>query len=315
VSQDKSQNKILLVEVLSPFLGRPFLFHYLIHGILAFLLFELCLSSLLGILNLSRSRGFIFPELLLFISVSSLIYSYTSWSQQNALTQKAISQGLSRLQEQNRLRNSYRGLARKLESVSDGIVESLSAIMFFTRAHLVGAENTQKARDLREIAERIDQVQLLLKEMQPSADSEFRKETFAELPRINDLSSGNSTEAVNKAEDLGEADSHEDEKGWLKSSSSLRKSARKVLILPVIVRFVQAENNLEFQTFTVNVCEEGACIILSSSFLAQEEIIDVQMPPEFAAQARLKWIQPVGTNSFRLGGIEFLGSKFRVISL
>src|SRR5262249_32840794 len=175
--------------------------------------------------------------------------------------------------------------------------------------------NTQKARDLREIAERIDQVQLLLKEMQFSADSELGKETFAELPQVNDSAADNPAAAFAKDADLGEANSHENARSWLKPTASLRKSARKVLILPVTVRFVRAESDLEFQTFTVNICEEGACIIMSSNFLVQEEIIDVQMPPEFTAQARLKWIQPVGTNSFRLGGIEFLGSKFKVVSV
>lgn len=314
MSQDRSQDKMLLPEVLSPFLGRRFLLHYLVHGLLAFLIFELCLGSLLGLLSLSRVQGVIFPEFLLFISVSGLIYSYTSWSQQNSFAQRALSQSLSRLQEQNRLKSSFLALARKLEAVSDGIVESLSAIMFFTRAHLVGAENTQKGRDLREIAERIDQVQLLLREMQSSADRELSKETLADLHQVSDLSS-TPAEAVINAEILGETSAHEDERSWLKPMPSLRKSARKVLILPITVRFVHAESNLEFQTFTVNVCEEGACIILSSNFLAQEEIIDVQMPPKFTAQARLKWIQPVGTNSFRLGGIEFLGSKLEVVSL
>jgi len=310
MSQDKSQDRFLVGERLNPFLGRSFLLHYLSHSLLAFLLFELCLNFLLELLDLSRSRGFIVPEFLLFVSVSGVIFSYTLWSQQNVSTQKALSLGLSRLQEQNKLKSSYRGLVRKLDSISDGIIESLSAIMFFTRAHLVGAENTQKARDLREIAERIDQVQLLLKEVQSAVDGEFGKETSTDLPGSNASSNGNPKELLVQFEDLRKVNLTEDEKGALKSALSLRKSARKVLILPVVVRFVQAENNLEFQTFTVNVCEEGACIILSSSFLAEEEIIDIQVPPEFAAQARLKWIQPVGTNSFRLGGIEFLGGKF-----
>jgi hypothetical protein len=313
MSLDKSQNQGATVEVLSPFLGRHFLLHYLLPGLLAFLLFEVCFGLLLGFLNLSRSAGFIFLEFLLFASVSGLIYSHTSW--RNALAQKVRSQALARFQEQNKLRSNYRGLVRKLESISDGIVESLSAITFFARAHLVGAENTQKARDLREIAERIDQVQLLLKEMQSSADSELGRETLTELPQVNDLSSSSPTGAFAKNADSVEANTHENVRSWLKPTASLRKSARKVLILPVTVRFVREEGDLEFQTFTVNICEEGACIIMSSNFLVQEEIIDVQMPPEFTAQARLKWIQPVGTNSFRLGGIEFLGSKFKVVSV
>jgi hypothetical protein len=314
MSQDKSEEGFSTTERLTPFLGRPFLLHHLIHGLLAFVLFELCLGSLLAALDLSRSRGFIFPEFLLFISVSGLTYSYTLWSQQNARTQRALSQGLSGIQEHSKLKINYRGLVGKAESISDGILESLSAIMFFTRAHLIGAENTQKARDLREIAERIDQVQLLLKEMRSSVNGELGDETFAELPQQVGSSSVLLGEPGIKTNGSMESSPNE-EKGWIKPVPSLRKSSRKVLIVPVVVRFVQAENSLEFQTFTVNVCEEGACIILSSSFLTQEEIIDVQMPPEFVAQARLKWIQPVGTNSFRLGGIEFLGSKFRISSV
>src|SRR6266498_3439018 len=191
MSLDKSQDRFLAVEPLSPFLGRLFLLHYFVHGLLAFVLFELCLSFLLGFLNLSRSRGFVFPELLLFISVSGLTYSYTLWSQQNARTQKALSQGLSRLQEHSKLKNSYRFLVRKLESISDGIAESLSAVMFFARAHLVGAENTQKVRDLREIVERIDQVQLLLKAMQNPVNSEFRPS-----PESSELNTSSSTNPV-----------------------------------------------------------------------------------------------------------------------
>jgi hypothetical protein len=313
MSQAKAQDQGMPVAVLNSFLGWQFLCHYLLPALLAFLLFELCFNSLLGLLNLSRSAGFIFLEFLVFISVAGLIHSCTSW--RNVLIQKAQAQAVSRLQEQNKLKSSYQGLMRKLGSISDGIVESLSAITFFARAHLVGAGNTQEARDLREIAERIDQVQLLLKEMQFSADSELSRETFGDLPQINDLSSHNPRETLIKDVDLREPSSHDKERSWLRPTASLRKSARKVLILPVTVRFVRAENNLEFQTFTVNICEEGACIILSGNSLAQEEIIDVLMPPEFTAQARLKWIQPVGTNSFRLGGIEFLGSKFRVVSL
>jgi hypothetical protein len=299
--KDTSLNRVQAVERLTPLIGRSFLFNHFLHGFLAFVVFELCLSSLFRALDLSRSRGFILGEFLLFSSVSGLTYAYALLSEQNARAQRALSHGLSRLQEHSELRNSYQGLIRRLRNVSAGIQESLSAIMFFTRAHLVGAENTQKARDLREIAERIDQVQLLLKEMQSSVNGELETAEMGspslELPDPA------------QAQGLSKPD-QEEVRNWVKPASSLRKSARKVLILPVVVRFVQADNSLEFQTFTVNVCEEGACIILSSSLLAQEEVIEVQVPPEFAARAKLKWIQPVGTNSFRLGGIEFLDSKF-----
>jgi len=307
MSKDTSPNKAATVERLGPLLGRSFLFNHFLHGFFAFVVFELCLSSLFRALGLSRSRGLVLGEFLLFTSVSGLTYAYALLSEQNARAQRALSHGLSRLQEHSELRNSYQGLIKRLWNVSAGIHESLSAIMFFARAHLVGAENTQKARDLREVAERIDQVQLLLKEMQSSVNGELET---AEIEGGSSIESPNPTrQTATQAQGLAKPD-HKEVRNWVKPASSLRKSARKVLILPVVVRFVEAENSLEFQTFTVNVCEEGACIILSSSFLAQEEVIEVQVPPEFAARARLKWIQPVGTNSFRLGGIEFLDSKF-----
>src|SRR5262245_66516964 len=77
MSLEKSQNQGATVEVLSPFLGRHFLLHYLLPGLLAFLLFEVSFGLLLGFLNLSRSRGFIFLEFLLFASVSGLFFSLT----------------------------------------------------------------------------------------------------------------------------------------------------------------------------------------------------------------------------------------------
>jgi hypothetical protein len=311
MSQEESEEKFAVAERSGPFLGWTFLFHHFIHGLFAFLVFELCLSSLLRALGLSRNRGFLFAEFLLFACVSGLTYAYTLLSQQNARTQRALSQGLSRLQEHSQLRNAYQSLVQKLESISAGIRESLSAIMFFTRAHLIGAENTQKARDLREIAERIDQVQLLLREVQSSVDEEFGRPALVETFLADRSPPTIETESVIQAE--GSVGLSPDElKSRAKSASSLRKSARKVLILPVVVRFAQAEDDFEFQTFTVNVCEEGACIILSSALLTQEKVIDVQVPPEFAARARLKWVQPGRANSFRLGGIEFLGSKFKL---
>ena len=309
MSQEKSGEKFAAFERSGPFLARPLLFHHFVHGLFAFLVFELFLNSLLRALGVSRSRGFLLTEFLLFSSVSGLTYAYALVSEQNARTQRTLSRGLSRLQEHSRLRTAYQNLVGKLESISVGIRESLSAIMFFTRAHLIGAENTQKARDLREIAERIDQVQLLLKEVQSSVNEEFGRG-----PRIEGLPANSSlfTETDRMIQTEGVGRRPDEPKNRVKCVLSLRKSARKVLILPIVVRFAQAEDNLEFQTFTVNVCEEGACIILSSSLLRQEEVIDVQVAPEFAAQARLKWVQPGGPNSFRLGGIEFLGSKFRL---
>src|SRR5262249_959279 len=133
MSEAEVRDQGMPVEVLSSFLGWGFLYRSLLPALLAFLLFELCFNSLLGLLNLSRNAGFIFREFLVFVSVAGLIHSCTSW--RNALIQKARAQSVSRLQEQNKVRSSYQGLIKKLGSISDGIVESLSAITFFARAH------------------------------------------------------------------------------------------------------------------------------------------------------------------------------------
>jgi hypothetical protein len=287
------------------FLQGTSLVSYVLRGIIAFLIFESCLAALLNILGLSRARGFLFQEFLLFTSVSGLIYSYSRFNQPKA-RRPSVLHNSAQLQDPPNCIN----LAGKLDSLSDGILESLSAIMFFARAHLVGA-SPQKARDLREIAERIDQVQLLLREMRASLNRDFDKEQSLGMifPPDSSVLTSNSVHPIETPESL---DYQRNGKGWVKQVSSLRKSAREVLILPVTVRFLQNENNLEFETYTANVCEEGACIILSSNFLSQGDVIDVQMSPEFVAQARLRWVQPFGRNSFGLGGIEFLGNKFQM---
>ena len=59
-------------------------------------------------------------------------------------------------------------LSKKLKAFCQGIDHSLSAIMFFTRAQLGRKASPQLERDLREVMERIDQVQLLVSEMQRS---------------------------------------------------------------------------------------------------------------------------------------------------
>ena len=203
----------------------------------AFVLFELCLGSCCRLWAFHEAEDLFSQNSSVHFS-SGLTYSYTLWSQQTPAL-RGHSQGLSGIQEHNKLKISYRGLVRKAESISDGILESLSAIMFFTRAHLIGAENTQKARDLREIAERIDQVQLLLKEMRSSVNSELGDETFAELPQQVGSSSVLIGEPGIKTNGSMES-SPDEEKGWIKPVPSLRKSSRKVLIVPVVVRFVQA---------------------------------------------------------------------------
>ena len=89
----------------------------------------------------------------------------------------------------------------------------------------------------------------------------------------------------------------------------LRKSSRKVLILPITVRFVRDSSSLEFQTYTVNVCEDGACIIFSGEQVGSETTVAIRMRENFETKACIKWIHPATKNSFRLAGVEFLDKK------
>ena len=59
---------------------------------------------------------------------------------------------------------------------------------------------------------------------------------------------------------------------------SLRKTARKVVILPITVSYASEESQLQFHTYTVNVCEEGACIVFSGNDLGSQSEIGIQMP-------------------------------------
>jgi hypothetical protein len=235
---------------------------------------------------------------MIFVSASGLLYSYSVFNQRGFKNQRRVRRGflLSDL-----------SILKKFDSMSEGILESLSAIMFFARAHLVGAEDTQKARDLREIMERIDQVQLLVQEIRVLINGDTGADRQLFPNRYPEPSSPGSGIQSNLLAEQG----REGSKGRPKRVYSLRKSARKVVILPITVRYLDNKSSLEFQTYTVNVCEEGACIILSSNSLTQEGVIDVRISSEFMAQARIKWIQPFGANLFRLGGIEFLGGKYQ----
>ena len=273
---------------------------HFICGIIAFLIFELSLAALLEILGLTRAGGFFYLEFMIFVSASGLLYSYSVFNQRGFKNQRRVRRGflLSDL-----------SILKRFDSMSEGILESLSAIMFFARAHLVGAEDTQKARDLREIMERIDQVQLLVQEIRVliNGDTGADRQLFPKSNRYPEPSSPGSGIQSNLLAEQG----REGSKGRPKRVYSLRKSARKVVILPITVRYLDNKSSLEFQTYTVNVCEEGACIILSSNSLTQEGVIDVRISSEFMAQARIKWIQPFGANLFRLGGIEFLDGKYQ----
>jgi hypothetical protein len=147
--------------------------------------------------------------------------------------------------------------------------------------------------------ERIDQVQLLLSEMRHSVENlgSFEAENLSmSMPEEEALPTVKVAEA--DGEYKKEAAVH-----------SLRKTARKVVILPVTVRYSSQEQRLQFHSYTVNVCEEGACIVFSGDDLSGESEIEVQMPQEFGSRARIRWIQPAKENAFRLAGIEFLDRR------
>lgn len=181
--------------------------------------------------------------------------------------------------------------------------------MFYARTNLVHEENSQKTRDLREIMERIDQVQLLIQNMAAlltgvpqklASRASAGKQAFT--PKGSEIS-----EDVTRDQDCGTLNTD-----TARPYSFLRKSARKVLILPITVRLIKDEINLEFQTYTINVCEEGACIIYTDNVLSEKAVIDVQIAAHLESQARIQWIQLSRESAFRLAGIEFLENKLRV---
>jgi hypothetical protein len=194
-------------------------------------------------------------------------------------------------------------LSKKLKGFSQGIDHSLSAIMFFARAQLGHKASPQLERDLREVMERIDQVQLLLSEMQRSVVV-----SLDDTDALIAAAGGNSAEP---AATIPIPDSVDEYKGAA-GLYSLRKTARKVVILPITVSYASEESQLQFHSYTVNVCEEGACIVFSGNDLGGQAEIGVQMPQEFSARARIRWIQPSRENSFRLAGIEFLDRRVKV---
>jgi hypothetical protein len=278
------------------------------YGVIAFVIFEFFLGTLLKTLGLSRDRGFFFTEFMIFASVSGVIYFYSRSCPTEGRRQNSPQEVLQ-LPNQGKLPSNDSDAFSTLDKLSEGIADSLSAIMFYARTNLVHEENSQKIRDLREIMERIDQVQLLIQNMaalltgvpqkqasRVSADEQAFIPKQLEIPK--DGTTGQVCGTLNR--------------DTARPYSFLRKSARKVLILPTTVRIIKNEKNMEFETYTINVCEEGACIIFADNVLADKAVIDVQIAAHFESRARIKWIQLSHESSFRLAGIEFLESKLPV---
>ena len=272
----------------------PSWFAHLLCGAGAFLTFEVCLRILLSALDLSRNPGFFFFEFLIFLLTSQLIYLYDQIHR------------LNRPQRPSGFRLGRSTLP--LEAFAEGVRDSLSAIMFFARASLVGAKSGQEARDLREVMERVDQLQMLFQEMHVLSSADAQPGAGLEDSAILGNSETSVGEGISRSAVLHEKSGQT----RVMPQYRLRRSSRKVLVLPVRVRYVEEENNLEFQAYTVNVTEEGACIILSNDSLATISNVDVQMSPNFEAGASIKWIQQSGENALRLAGIEFTGRRYPV---
>jgi len=287
-------------------LGDPRLAHVL-RGILAYASYQLILSIVLQVLGLGRNLSLFPLEFLVFALVTACLYLYSTVS---TLRNQLLAQSNQGADEQRRLQSAQISayLSKKLKAFCQGIDHSLSAIMFFTRAQLGRRASPQLERDLREVMERIDQVQLLVSEMQRSVGN------IGSLDNAGALLAGMGSESAEPAATISVPDSVDEYRG-ASGLYSLRKTARKVVILPITVSYASDENQLQFHTYTVNVCEEGACIVLSENDLGSQTEIGIGMPQEFAARARIRWIQPSRENSFRLAGIEFLDQRVRVATL
>ena len=276
---------------------------HVLWGILAFASYQLVLSIVLQTLGLARNFSLIPSELLVFALVTTCLYLYSTVS---TLRNQVSTPTNQVADEQRRLQSAY--LSKRVGTFCQGIDHSLSAIMFFARAQLGRRTSPQSERDLREVVERIDQVQMLVLEMQRSV------ENLSSLDSTTALLAAPSGDSAEPAATITAPESVDEYKG-ASGPSYLRKMARKVVILPITVSYASEENQLQFQTYTVNVCEEGACIVFSGHDLGSQSEIGIQMPQEFAKRAKIRWIQPSLDNSFRLAGIEFLDSRVKVAAM
>jgi hypothetical protein len=278
-------------------------------GSLAFLVYETATRHLLDRLGAARSPVLSALELLVFGLTATCLFLY---SRIRAISQKgaggAEKQSLEHRKRVVRIRTE---LCEKIAAFSQGIEHSLSAIMFFVRAQLTAASEPHVERDLREVMERIDQIQLLLKQMKQSIGGVDVLSKTRSVPAslIAELANAGSVEARSAAEANVRAGAAEATKDL-----SLRRCARKVMILPITVNYVRNDTELEFHTYTVNICEDGACVVFPEQDLDEETRVRVAMPQDLQAHAYIRWIQPLRENSFRLAGIEFIDSRVEMKS-
>ena len=133
-------------------------------GILAFCSYEILITLLLDALHLKRNSLVFFVELCIFGLASTCLYFHSRTTLLNARRSALASDSGFRQRFEVLARSHYEHSAKQA-SLSQGIEQSLSAVMFFARAHLAKSGNSQLQRDLMEVMERIDQIQMLLSEM------------------------------------------------------------------------------------------------------------------------------------------------------
>src|SRR5258706_7834058 len=143
---------------------------HVLWGVLAFVSYQLVLSIVLQAFGLARNLSLFPLEFLVFALVATCLSLYSTLSAQRNQLLVPTKQAAD---EERRLESARIAayLSRKLRTFCQGIDHSLSAIMFFARGQLGHKASPLLERDLREVMERIDQVQLLVSEMQRSVEN------------------------------------------------------------------------------------------------------------------------------------------------
>jgi len=270
-------------------------------GILAFCFYEILITLLLDVLHLERNPLVFFVELCIFGLACTCLYFHSRTTLLNARRSGlALNSGFK--QRFELLARSHFEHSAKQASLSQGIEQSLSAVMFFARAHLAKSGNSQLQRDLMEVMERIDQIQMLLSEMRiPMVSGRSDEHKGFRNPEIKVSRDTKEDNRVSSSPYLA-MDTSE-------PIFSLRRSARKTQIIPITVHYLLSDTRLEFQSYTVNTCESGACIVFSDHGIMKDTVIEFQIPSAFQSRAIIKWVQPKQADAFGLAGIEFLDSR------
>ena len=273
---------------------------WFVHGticLLAFLVFEVLQAFAFVALSLSRPDGFIFLEFFTFAAIAGIIY-FQDHAHQLVLRQQSLIRVVSEQQRLNRMRPARLNVFENLFRLSEGVAESLSAVMLYARSKLGQKPNPVDSRDLREVIERVDQVQLLVQEM-------------GQLTRDNFLESRNTLVDPKKTISIfGESSQGYAGKDWPKLSQSLRRNSRQVSVLPATIRLHEGENHRQFHTYTVNISEQGACILFSDESLKEDETIGIALSSDFKSRAKIRWVHSPQGNSFKLAGVEFVDVRF-----